>query len=242
MEVSTGGGIGIVDNKIKNYAKSIKIKDSLNNIISAGNIFTFNSSTEKSILIPNNINANSAGLEQITNNLARRYDSIQNELVEVPTGEPYDENSLFNSIIDKEKMKSGNNWTSYEGRAKRTIIDNNVVIMVDNEGNAPYVIQRDNSLPNEGRQGIVIATGDIEVKDDFTGLILSGSEISLRSGVRVTGADNVVEAILEKNHSEVNQYFRGNIMKRYMNSEADVDYKNIDISDLIVFHNWVKNE
>lgn len=235
--------IGIVDKRIKSYAKNIKLNSNLNSIISSGNLFTFSTNTGKSSLISNNVNPDSSGLEQIAMNLVSRYDSMKNELVEVPTGEPFDETSMFNSIANKHKIIEDGIASEYENGVKRVLIDQDyVVYIVDNAGSTPFVIQNETSMPHGGRQGIVIATGSIDVREDYTGFILSGENISLKPGVKVTASSNVVSLVLSKNHPDVNCYLKENVSSHFMNSSVDTDNTKVIVSDLIVFDNWKKNE
>lgn len=239
---NSAGTTGIIDNQVKRYAKSIKINDSLGSIISAGNLFTFNTTTKTSSMFPGNINPDGDSLKEIAAILAGRYDSMKKELTETPTGQAVDENSLFNTLIKKETIEEDNIRDNYTDGVKTVIVDEYVVHIVDNRGKSPFVITGNSLLPRSGQYGIVIATGDIHVRTDFHGLILSAENIKLTTGVNVFSSKDLVSTILSKNNMEINRYFRDFIINHYQTGTGSGKKARVKISDLIVFDHWKKNE
>lgn len=247
------GAIGIVDNRIKNFATSIKIKNPITSLISSGNIFTFSSETGKSSLLPNTVNPDTKpdgskdssllALEAIATTLAKRYNSISMNLVDNVTSLPYDSSSVFRSIVHTDNINTDTLFdTDFVNGIKTVVVDHNyVVYIVDNAGEVTFEIPTNSSLPNNGRQGIVIATGSIKVTSDYTGLILAGDTISLAPSVKVHSSKSMVEAIFQKNNTNVNRYFRdfANLSPTTSTTE---NTEAVNISNLIVYDNWIRNE
>jgi type II secretory pathway pseudopilin PulG len=249
------GIIGIVDNRIKSFASSIKVKNPITSLISAGNIFTYSSDTGKSSLIPNTVNPDTKpdgskdssllALESIASTLVQRYNAVSMNLVDNTTAIPFDKNSVFNSIVHTDNIKTDNLFdTDFVNGIKTVVVDSNyVVYIVDNTGeeDVTFEIPTDSSLPNNGRQGIVIATGSVKVTSDYTGLILAGDTISITPSVKIHSSKSMVEAILQKNNSNVNRYFRDYATLSPTTSTTE-NTEAIHISDLIVYDNWIRNE
>jgi hypothetical protein len=249
---NSGDSIGIVDNRIDSFADSIKLNSSLTSILSAGNIFTYNDE-EKSSLIENTVNPNgdtsgvtaeeqkSEALKEIAAGLVTRYDAMKESLSESLDSAAYDSNSLFNSIVFSENLNSDSdsNMAGFSNGKKIVSEDGkNVIYLIDNAGGEEFVIPSDVSYPNNGRQGIVIATGSVMVSEDFTGLIISGDTIEIDPGVKVYASEQIVEDILKENNININRYFRD--YATAAQGDADNSDGNINISDLVVFENWSK--
>lgn len=247
--------VGLVDNRIHKYANQINIKGSISSMISVGNIFTFTSNVEDgtfdSTIIPNNVkvdgtnNAVLNALKQLSASISKKYNGLQTSLNEFSSKELEHTPSLFETIIDTDQIEqdelAGNVFDS-DGVKCVTVAGYSVYI-VENESNGKvFKIPQDMSLPDGGRCGIVIATGPVEVPANctYTGLILSKDRITLGSGATVKASKSVVDAILLAGHEEVNRYFIGydSISGGTLNEEP----KNINVSDLIVYENWKKNE
>lgn len=239
-----GMGIGILDfdRSMDRNTDRILVNDSLGSIISSGNIFTYNS-TEKSTLHPNTVDpkrgsetegSSYLAMEQVARQLAGQYDSICRSLEPVASYVPYDESSLFQSILRTEEL------ADISGASAITVGEY-VLYIVNNAVGTPYefdfVLPTDVSLPHQGRKGIVIATGNVVVSGEYHGLILSGKDIRLNSGAKVITSDRIVEAVIGAGNPEVNRFFRvvsSTGTSRTVNS--------ISISELISFRNWERNE
>jgi len=247
--------IGAIDNLIKGYGNSIKVKQPINSIISAGNIFTFKSETGKSSLIPNSINPDTdpdgnkneamERMGELTANLASRYDNIRLNLTDIDSGVPHDPNSLFRSIVNIENLEWDANYDGqFNSGIKKVLVGTDyVVYIVDNAGGAPFVIPDDATLPGRGRQGMVIASGSVRVNNNYTGLILSGDQIILNSGVKISASENIIKSIINDHNPGVNRYLRGyeGLTARDTGDDEVLDNKKVIISDLIVYDNWQKN-
>ena len=242
-----GTEIGIIDNRIAGYSSSIKLMDSLQSVLSAGNIFTYSDTTGKSDLIHNNVNPDDSGsnfvMEQMSQNLVNRYDTIQTTLKDTNTENIEVSDSVFQSIINDALIHSdNNNDPDFSDGIKKIVEGNYVVTIVENSKDSPYEITTDTSLPENGLSGIVIATGSVRVKSNFTGIILSGDEITLDAGVTVSSSPTTVESILKKNNNEINRYFKDIDFSDSDSNENDNTSTSIQAEDLIHYNNWEKNE
>lgn len=237
---------GIIDNRVGSYAKSILLNDSLQSIVSAGNIFTFDKNTNKSALIPNSVktdsrNASYDAMLNIKDTLITQYEAIRTTLNEHSHVGAYDTTSVFNTLINKELIHQDSGSESLIINGKRIILDDYVVTVVDNALSTPYELKTAGDLPNGGLKGIVIATGSVNIRNDFEGLVLSGGVITLASGVKVTASSVLIETILSLNNDSVNKYFR-NLPSPTIPEDTTVNISQIQVSDLIYYDNWVKNE
>ncbi len=234
-------GILDFDRSMDRNTDCILVNGSPGSIISSGNIFTYNS-TEQSALLKNTIEPEDGGeaggssyhaMEQVAGQLVGQYDSICRSLEPVASKAPYDESSLFNSIVKTESL--------VEVSGVMTIpVGEYVVYMVNNAVGTPYefdfILPTDAALPNQGRQGIVIATGNVIVSGEYHGLILSGRNIRLSSGARVIASDHIVEAVIRAGNPEVNKIFRSGTP-----SGAGAAVDSIHIPELVTFRNWSRN-
>jgi|GEM_PF-1265100 len=242
--------IGIIDNRVKPYAKKISFGSSVESVLSAGNIFTVNSSGKSSLLsntinpdlsIEGNINPDREVLRLISANLAKRYDAMQQNLTEYAKGNPYNPASQFDSIIHTENLRmDAVNDPGFNHGIKKVIeaIDG-VVHIIDNKDGEVFHLQADSTLPGYGMKGIVIATGSVRVSGNYQGLIIAGETITLQAGAKITAAKDVVETILSAGNPQINRYFRD--FSDNVADEGDGGIGKVDISSLIVFDNWKKN-
>lgn len=245
----TGSNLGIIDHNIKGYATSIKINP-LKTILSLGNIFTYDSNTEKSKLYENTVDPDAIGdvnlnaLIQLSSNLAGKYDALKERLVEISIGEPYDKESIFHTIIQYENIKKDDISSKYRDGIKIVVVDSNyVVYIVDNEGKGVFTIPEDDDLPNRGRKGIVISTGSILLQGEYKGLMIAKDKIILSAGSTVNAPDGILEEIFSYNSEDVNRYFRDYATDLDQSKKTKInELGRIHVSDLINYDNWRKNE
>jgi hypothetical protein len=178
-------------------------------------------------------------LEQVSKHLISRYTSLQTSLEQVPGRAVYDTASLFRSIINTENLLS-----EISGVTTVTVGEN-VVYLVNNEVGTPsefeFVLSSDGSLPHNGRQGIIIATGSVRVSGEYTGLILSGKDILLNGGASVKASEAVVNSVLTAANPTINRYFRAYETGSPAGGTGNA-IESMKISELIGFSNWKKNE
>lgn len=243
-----GGGVGAVDidKRIASNVEGIKLNPSFDSLITAGNLFAYQSE-EGTELIQDSVDmALAAGgeksnslkaVEMVSKQLVKRYDSMVQSLAPVANRAPYDKESLFNSIIDKDKLLA-----DIEGISK-VILGENVVYLVDNKLGTPsefeFVLEDDNSLPGNGRKGMIIATGGVTVSGNYEGLIIAGKDITLKAGAVVSASKRIIDDIIRANEARVNSYLRD--YEDVAAGSGSSEDATINISDLIVYENWKKN-
>lgn len=245
---NSGASVGIIDSNVKRFATSIKLNP-LTTRMSLGNVFTFDSETGKSTLHSNTVvpdaldNVNLNALVQMASNLSDKYDALKVSLTEISLGEPYDKDSLFNTIIHYENIKKDEIKTSYSDGVKTVVLDSNYVIyIVDNE-EKEFEIPKEDDLPNKGRKGIVISTGSVRLNGEYTGLIIAKNKISLSSGASVNAPNGMLEEIFAINNPDVNKYFRE--YTTFIKETGEITkskYGQINVSELIYYDHWRKNE
>lgn len=222
-----------VDDLIGGNVESIIIDNTINDIfLTAGNIFTYQSSTAG--LIENSVSYDGPSLsamEQLANQLSKRYDSMTRNLQLVTTRPAYDADSVFNSIVDTGKLDIAPYMTSYPVELN----DETYYVHIINNPGSNYNIS---NISSNQRKGIVIARGSICADANFRGLILSGEDIELRASIIVDASKEMVEGILGMGNEDINRYFRD-----YASiSSPNNDDKSLHVGDLIKFENWKKNE
>lgn len=138
------------------------------------------------------------------------------------------EDIVFENILDVDKIRA-DAMGSPGGIVleKEALIgtDHYYVIIIDNEAGGTY------HYDQSGKKGIIIATGDVSVERNFTGLIISNKTIDL-SAAQITAASDLVSRILSQD-ADVARYFRA------FTSTSDKGY--INVSNLIHYENWKKN-
>lgn len=102
------------------------------------------------------------------------------------------------------------------------------------------------------KSGIVVATGDVEVDDSFTGLIIAGGVITVKPNGHVTADKRLVQYILkfivstEKAAPDGSEWKTTKCLSRYFNEYEAKDSMNavdvIDVSNYTNYENWAKNK
>lgn len=196
--------------------------------------------------------------------LARTYKSLEDDLAGVYTRvDPgnvrfLDENSnpdktkqpLFDNLIDREAlgyMVDPGNYSSWTGAGVTPINDGTGaikiaggdwnIILCDNVGGVPFYI------PADFTDGIVIATGDVQINKDINGMVISGGTIGLFSntGVKVTGDVDLVKRIFKEIKEEKYGPKFYEIFRDYLPFDTD-GLSNERIGDHLFYENWMKNE
>jgi len=116
-------------------------------------------------------------------------------------------------------------------------------LLTDNASTTPY--HYTGNLDKDVH--LIIATGDVSVDSNFSGLILANGTVTLGAGVTVTAnADQVREA------TEISQTIDGtnwNVIgflwdgSELLNAMGNVngEENSVDISNLVIYENWTKN-
>ncbi len=183
--------------------------------VTAGNLITYNNSA--TIVQGSNTDFNDP--------YGNQYNNLSHTLQKYVSSTK----SVFETILNVDKI----NQDAIGGKLAH--ISDGVL----SDGSTHYyvnIVNGDFTLDETGKQGIIIATGDVNVKYDFTGLIIAGKNINLQSGADVQANGDLVNKILDKNPN-VKAYFAG----EDESGDTEEDWSALDISKLIVYENWRKN-
>ncbi|WMJ88589.1 hypothetical protein [Anaerocolumna sp. MB42-C2] len=194
----------------------ITINHSPDTVNSAGNLLTYEDSLK---ITPGN-----NGL--FTNNYELQYSNLSKTLEKNITGE----GTVFDYLIHGDRIKE-------DGALKggQALLINNgyyYVNVVDNRSfGVPLFFKETN------KEGIIIATGDIEVCSDFKGLIISGGKITLYNGANLNADSELISSILSEN-AKVRRYFKE--FDTNNEDETGASFQKFAITDLIQYENWKK--
>lgn len=139
---------------------------------------------------------------------------------------------LLDNIVDVAQIRNHFNNSA-------TVVANDVesgakVIFVENDGvgDTPYIV------PNNAK-GIVVATGDVYIQQNFEGMILSGGTISFAVGANVKSNSVLVSELFQSDATlaapQFTQYFKdyGTLLENVIGT--------VQVSDYLLFENWKKN-
>lgn len=149
---------------------------------------------------------------------------------------------LFERIVDTDKLiKEAALW---EGKRKiGSVYKNGIlygnVILADGDVNWNSDMRRQYGTDSDGTTlpCIIIATGDISIFDNFEGLLISGNDISLKSGgISVIANPQRVKQMLGAD--------TGNIIVPYLKEYTDKDTgsEQLNYSKYVSYENWKKNK
>lgn len=189
---------------------------------------------------------------KICSNLAVKYKALQLGLTETNSLAKTDDvrfrdtsgkidktvNPLFLALIDKDALV---NDLTTEGVSVKEVAKN----YLSGGPNYQAVILTNQStyvIPSACTQGIIVATGDVKVDHDFTGLIISNGTISFSSGAKVDADESMIidmfAADLKKDNPEFSKYFNdyksGGVITGVLNGK-------IDANNYLSYEKWKKN-
>lgn len=234
---------------VKTYLTDFKWNSALGNVAGnelrlAGNTITYN--LNKEVVVRKDTVAEDATMvAQIMaeqQSLTNQYFSWNRKLVQNINGlssVEMNQDVFTNIVVDKMTYTSllGMGKTFSNGITNAYVVDGNFVVNSSNNANT----------------GLVLATGDVDVKADFEGLIIAGGKITIWSGCNYINynANRVRAAMaLQDGGVFVSSFFKdGNAYANYQsttlsNNSAQeavarkADY--IEVSDLVQYEHWKK--
>jgi hypothetical protein len=195
----------------------ILVNNSSGAYVTAGNLITYNGRPQ--ILKGNNSN--------YVNEYATQFNNLCHTLQKnVPSTK-----TLFENIINVERVKTDG---LLHGGGQASLISNGK--LADNTEYYVNIIDGDFTFNEVGKSGIIVATGDVNLTKNFTGMIISGGDITLYTGANFKSNPTLVKQILLEN-TDLCNYF----VDLSSTSDAEDDWKAVNISQLIVYENWSKN-
>ena len=195
--------------------EDIVVNKSIGAVATAGNLLTFD----------DNLQVTDGNNGDYTNNYASQFENLTKTLQKNVTGPP-GTTTLFYNLINVAKIKT--DVANKGGQPLETDENGYYVNIMDNKNT--YIFNKPE------KKGIIIATGNVNVLCDFTGLIISGGQIQLMSeGVKINADPTLVTTILNK-YSDVKSYFTE--FNTIPDNEAQA--QTLNIPDLIIYENWEK--
>lgn len=148
--------------------------------------------------------------------------------------------SLLNNLIDWSKIHDDVNnktiyqYTNYEINKGGT--NNQLIVVTDNANNLPYTI------PEGWQKGIIIATGDVNVDRDFTGIIIARGNIymSSTSNVKIT-ADELMVAQMFADDAKGESPKFSHLFKDYGTLNDSV-IGVVRIDEYLTYENWSRTD
>ncbi len=138
--------------------------------------------------------------------------------------------TIYSQSIDTTALKNlGDNIEHINEDALGTIA---AVIVKGNDSTTLY------NVPAAATSGVILAYGvDVQIDHDFEGLIMTDRKIYVMNNARIsTGTDSKAGQALDK-YPDVSKYFYS-----FKNGSEDASFGQTDISDMLEFNNWRKNE
>lgn len=191
---------------------------------------------------------------ELSSGLAVKYKALQLGLTETNAAATAEnvrltktDDPLFDTLIDRaalENTVSAHGTADLSGNLSYVAVDHlasdhSAVILVRNKvdasgKSAKYVI------PDACRKGIIIATGDVEVKHNFTGLILSGDTITFVSGASVDADEMLVSQLFADDLASGTPVF-SRLFKDYGSAAVSSHVTGtVDMKTYLNYENWKK--
>lgn len=229
---------------------------SMSNMSSRGTILTYSEEAGNISLLQNTINETTT---------ADELDAIQDEYFEY--GERFkrmkaklttEESEVSVTEIDKTVYENVINTTVMDGLAENTpveeeySVDSTKAVFINNRNYGPYEYDDEDIC-------IIVATGDVVLKKNFSGLLITDGKVYIESGVnQIEPNKTEVLRVLRRRESDghgneipqapdalslMTKYFRnGNLYSMDTKLSGDVtnSMSGQTMGDLIVFENWAK--
>ncbi len=210
-----------------------------------------------SVIIGNGTAADTTAFEATTLNAAKMYKALQLTLSDDAAtidGGISDEDVrladktsetmfeyLINTVAMSEYIASSSSDiianSVYEESISTSSSSYRAVVLVDNAGKGAYEI--DNKLS----EGIVVATGDVIVSGNFTGLIICDGTLTCKSNATVTSSSLIVSSLLTEDLERGDDSLFYRVFKTFVASVDDgSDNTAINFNSYIGYSNWVKNK
>ncbi|WP_167954738.1 bactofilin family protein [Anaerosporobacter faecicola] len=158
-----------------------------------------------------------------------------------------DVDSLAKSFVNMDKIKEVTSGVigrfAYQSNANDTY---DIHILYNGQGKYASLTEGEEAgmeyVVQTPMNGLLVATGDVRVNANFTGLIIAGGTITIASNASVYADATIVNAIWNRGEDEINQYFydvKENVISggSILGGQSQI----LDLSNLISYQNWHKN-
>lgn len=217
----------------------------------AGNMLKYDAGNKQVTLQENTVVDASAKLTQYNLAYERTFQALCTKIVtnyaELTDVKETDLNNniVFENIVDVATLTGFVNANG-TGSPKSYLFEdttNHVAsIFVDNKGGAAYTYS--GSSPDIK---LIIATGDVVVAADYTGLIFADGTITLHNGVKITADEEQVKTALKltttidsKVYNVIGFLWDGAEFLNVSTKDDDTSGQPVQLADLVIYENWSK--
>ena len=230
------------------YLKDIQSKDDMSRIVTAGNSFI---EETPAVLKKQTEEQTARYAEELSNygeiykNLTLNLKNSNTDLSEADYNALKDADSVFDNVID---TKALNDYISNEMTGTTAVFSTGAggaghrAMIVANADGDPYVYDG-----TDANLHMILATGDVEVAGNFSGIIISKKKITVMGPYDITRVSNELFTKLMKaklDEYSMYQFFKdGSLYITYRiagSSDKSTDANVINISDTMTYENWTK--
>lgn len=225
------------------YKNNISINAALTDISSRGNIFSYNTITGSVSIQPNTIadgTAEQTAFESKRQKLQYNYDALCSKLTMNYDNLSREERELtvYHNLINTDALSAlgTNGKKTYDYNGFKAVV-------INNKGEAPLVVQQ-----SSDKVKLVIASGDVEIRGSFSGLIITDGTLKLAEATAVevkADKDNVTSLLQATasgdSKSLIETYFVNG--SRYVlngSSGSNGSGQILNLADVIAYQNWTK--
>lgn len=229
---------------LKFYANAINVPDptAMVRLQTAGNLLEYDG-TNSSLLV-NTVSDATTKLASTSALYAKQFKSLTIKLLKDYLDasnslytDPITNDIVFDNLIDSVTFKQ-----ACDEDITRIIRFGDIdvfTVAVNNEIGAPY--EYNASISDYDKIHCIIATGDVRISTDFTGIIIANGKVTVDPGVTVTADKSYAQICLrltDVGGNSVYQYFRdGSAISR----SGGKSFGQMDISSLVVYENWSRH-
>lgn len=234
-----------INKYIKFYVDNMEMPD-INNMVSlklAGNSLFYDASEDEVIQQNATIRDASAKLSASDIIYTKEYDALCTKLLinysDLSNAYTLDlsQNIVFDNIIDVDFMKTNivtGGKMVFEG-------DDYVAVFVNNEGGTTYIHNGADDISGKP-VSLIIATGNVEIQKDITGLVFADGNVTVKSDCKVTSDSDVVSKALwyyqDSSSLYVYSFFRDGSGIARTQGDALSSPQSLDLDNLVVYENW----
>lgn len=223
----------------------------------AGNVAKYEETSKKSSLQENTLKDASVTLKTNSKNSTQAFDALctrltvnYNDLTDLKETD-LSKDIVFDNIAEMEAINKfvTENGSLGSGFPKSyTFVNETDKAVITNNGHSGNISDYIFGASADSNIHLIIATGNVVIQKDFSGLILANGTVTVKEGVKVTPASEKVRNLL-RSHVEIGGttynligFLRdGKEMLNAVGNFAGGNDASVQLSDLVIYENWSKN-
>lgn len=249
-----------LENYMATYGNSITVNANLENLEAKGNIISYalDGNAQKLSIIENTMaDKTDDELQEILDEqeqYSKRFDCLNAKLTleEESVSQTEMTKTVFENIINISALNS----KVSSGQIKKYIIDetSECAVIANNKGKADLIYTGASGANKVNNCSIIIATGNVVIEKDFSGLIICDGKITVKNGVSVIKPDKstVLRLLRMTEDSSVPEEEQKTLIATYfvngdqysldsrMSSEVESSGMGQNMGSLIIYENWRK--